>query len=126
MGDHRLAHRADRLRQRGQQVLARGLDALVLGRELARHQVRVAELVALAPGDVGEADRERREPALALLGEHRHDQARVQPAREQDADGHVGDHAPPHGALQRLAHRLRPVLRAPAERSGSRANGGSQ
>ena len=124
VGDHRLAHRGDRLRERLDELVRADADLVVVGPELARDEVRERELVALAAARVGEADRERRQPALALLGEQRHDQARVQPAGEQDADGHVGDHPPPHGDAQRLAAARRAT--PPRALAASRSCGGFQ
>ena len=86
-------------------------DLVVVGLELARDEVGELELVALAPARVGEADRERGQAALALLGEQRDDQARVEPAGEQHADRDVGDHPPPDRDAQRLEQRVPPVLR---------------
>ena len=115
----------DRVRERGDQLVGADADLAVVGVERLRHGVGELELVALAVADVGEADRERRQPALALLGQQRDDQARVDPARQQDADRHVGDHPPPHGDAQRLQQRLAPLLRRPAA-SSARVCGGSQ
>ena len=127
MGDHRLAHRPDRAGQRVEQLAAADADAVVVGREALGDQVGVGELVALAPADRLEADRERGQAALALLGQQADDQARVQAAGEQDPHGHVGDHAPPDGVAQGLEHELR--CHSSGERPASwarRANGGSQ
>ena len=110
MRDHRLAHGLDRLRQRVDQPPAADPHLVVVGAELARDQVGELELVAGALADVLEADRERRQPGLALAGEQRDDQRGVQAAAEQDPDRHVGHHPAPDGALERLAHRVRPVV----------------
>ena len=110
--DHRLAHRGDRLRERLHELVRADADLVVVGRELGRDRSEKRELVALAAARVGEADRERRQPALALLGQQRHDQARVQPAGEQHADRHVGDHPPPHGHAQRVQQRVAPLASA--------------
>jgi hypothetical protein len=75
----------------------------VVGAELLRDGVGVAELVALhglaglAVGAVAsrEADTEGAQ-VLAGLGEERDDEAGVQAAEEQDADVDVGDRAAAH------------------------------
>ena len=65
-----------------------------VGVELLGDDVGVGELVAALPGRRLEADAERGQPALALLGQQRHDVAGVEPAGEQHPDRHVGDHPP--------------------------------
>jgi hypothetical protein len=111
--DHRLGHRRDRLRERVHELVRADADLAVVGPEHGGDRVGVLELVALAPAGVGEADRERGQAALALLGEQRDDQARVEPARQQHPDRDVGDHPAPHRDAQRLEQRVLPVLRRP-------------
>ena len=60
---------------------------MVVGAVALGEQPREAALVEAA---LVEADRERAHRARPLGGE-RGERARVDPAREQDADGHVGD-----------------------------------
>ncbi len=67
---------------------------MVVGAEMAGNDVGVGELVAGLAADRLEADRERRQPVLALLRQQPHDQARVQPARQQHPDLDVGHEAP--------------------------------
>ena len=110
MRDHRLAHGLDRLRQRVHEPAAVDPQLAVVGAELARDQVGELELVAGAVADVLEADRERRQPGLALVREQRDDQRGVQAAGEQDPDRDVGHHPAPDGALEHLAQRVRPVV----------------
>ena len=60
-------------------------------------QPRVGELVERA---LLEADRERPHRLGALLRRERRQRGRVDPAREQDADGDVGEQVRPHGVAQ--------------------------
>ena len=86
----------------------------VLGREALGHDARVRALVVLRVAR--EADRERLDAAARGAGHERHDRRRVEPAREEGAERHVG-HEPPldRGLEQRpeallglgVAHRLR-------------------
>ena len=71
------------------------------------------ELVALPAAGRLEADAEGRQAVLARLGEQPDDEAGVQPAGQQHADRHVGDHP----ALDRDPQRLRG--RRPPSRSAS-------
>ena len=113
MGHHRLAHRGDRAVERGDHARRRDREPVVLGRELLRDQVGVAELVALAAAAGLEADRERLQPALAGLGEQRDDEARVQAPGEQDADRDVGHHAAVDRGAQRVEQGVLPVVLVP-------------
>ena len=90
-------------------------------------QVGVVELVAgLAAGGL-EADAERAQAVLALLGEQRDDQAGVEAAGQQHADRHVGDHPARHRDAQRVEH-ARPASPARTSRRGpgSRRKAGDQ
>ncbi len=98
---HRLGHRRDGVGQCLQHVGGRDADLVVPGAELLGHDVRVLELVAGFPADRLEADRKSFQTRLPQLGEQRHDQARIDAAREQHADRHVGDHAALDGSAQR-------------------------
>ena len=110
MADHGFAHRRDGARDGGQEAVPADPDLVVPGVELLGDEVGVRELVAALPGRRLEADAERGEPALALLGQQRHDVARVEPAGEQHADRHVRDHPALDRGPQRLVDRLGPLL----------------
>ena len=77
-------------------------DLVVVGAEVARHEARVGELVvARVPA------RRRRVRAHRHVGElgHERDVGRgVQAAREEDAERHVGHHAPADRLAQPVAH----------------------
>ena len=81
----------------------RGVDAglVVAGAEGARRRGGLGELVARPPRV--EADREGAHRLVARLGHERQDGARVEPPREEAAEGHVADEAaldgPAHEAL---------------------------
>ena len=77
------------------------------GPELLGDPPRVRQLVELL---VVEADRERPHRLAGLLGHRRHDGRRVDPAREEGAERHVGDHAPPGRLAERRADALAPLL----------------
>lgn len=79
--DHRLTHRAHSAGKGVDDIVVSDLDAVVIGGQLARDQVGVEELVALAAGRVAEADREGRQLLLALVSEQGHYHARVKAAR---------------------------------------------
>src|SRR5690349_20179861 len=66
------------------------------------------------PPPESKPNRERREACLARLGQQRDGEAGVQAAREQDADGDVGDHPAFDRGAQRPEQRRLPVLLAPA------------
>ena len=55
---------------------------------------------------VAERERERAQLVVGLLDGERRRQARVEPAREVAADGHVGAQAQAHGVAQQLAQLL--------------------
>lgn len=112
VGDHRLAHRADRALQRGQHPGGVDADLVVVGAEPLGHDVGVDEFVTLDAADRFEADGEGRQscwPASAS----RPTIAGVHPAREQAADRHVGDQAALDGGTQRVENRVLPVAFAP-------------
>ena len=88
------------------------------GVELLGHDVRVGELVADLAATGLEADAERGEPALTLLGQQRHDVAGVDAAGEQHPDRHVGDHPPLDRGLQALVDRLGPLRAGVVQRAG--------
>src|SRR3954447_6382943 len=90
------------------QLVGADPDAVVVGAEVVGDHVGVGELVALLTADRLEADREGRQPGLALLREHAHDQAGVQAPGEQHADRDVGDQTPPDGRPQRVLDRVLP------------------
>ena len=76
----------------------------------SRDEVGVPELVALLVADRLEADAERRQPVLAGLGQQADDEARVEAAREQHADRHVGDEPALDGEAQRRLDRVAPLV----------------
>ena len=122
MADHRLAHRPRRRgRAPGSISLRRDQHAGVVGAEALGDQVGVPELVALVAADRLEADAERLEALLALLGEQPDDQAGVEAAGQQHADRDVGDQPPLDREPQRRRGR-RPPSRAATSRlrAGSR------
>ena len=94
----------------------RGVDAdlVVVGAEVAGDDVGVLELVALLAARGLEADGEGLQAVLSRLGEQADDQAGVQPAGQQAADGDVGDEAPLDRGAQRGEDRLLPVALGPA------------
>ncbi len=100
---------------------------MVARTEVLRDEVGVVELVAGLAACRLEADAEGRQVGLPLTCEQCHDQAGVDPARQQHAHGHVGDHAPRHRDPQPLEHLLLPVA-APSSTgcSGSRLCEGDQ
>ena len=75
---------------------------MVVGPEALGDDPRQGSLVELA---LVEADRERAHLPRGLRGE-RGQHARVDPAREEDADGHVGDQVRPNRVAQPLAQLL--------------------
>ncbi len=109
VADHRLAHRRNRAVECGKHPVGPDLDLGVVGRETVGDELRVGVLVARAAADLLEADVERLQVRHARLGEQRDDQAGVEAAREQHADGYVGDHPPPDRRTQRLDHGVAPV-----------------
>src|SRR5690606_6279449 len=64
--------------------------------ECPRDEIRVSKLVAFLAAGRLEPDRERLETLDALLGQQRDDEARVETARQQHPDRHVGHHAAPN------------------------------
>jgi hypothetical protein len=82
---------------------------VVRGAEGPRHEIRVAELVALLLADVLEADRESLQPGNALPGQQPGDQARVEAAGQQHADGYVAGQAAPHRRAHCVQDGLFPV-----------------
>jgi hypothetical protein len=82
----------------------------VIGGEALGDEIGIDELVALLAVGLLEADGEGLEVLLALLGEEPDDDARIDAAREQHADRHVGDHAALDGAAQLVEHHVAPVL----------------
>ena len=66
---------------------------------------------ALVVAVVAEADRERPHRLDDARGHLGDDDARVDAAREQRAERHVGDEPPPDGRADRLADELEPVAR---------------
>ena len=120
MADHGLAHGVDGAAHRREQAPVVDADLVVIGGERLRDQVGVGELVAAQAAYRFEADAEGRQAALAALREQRDDEARVEPARQQHADGHVGDHATLDGQPQLGEQRLLPLA------VGQRARGANE
>ena len=97
----------------GSMRLGRDRDPVVVGAEVARRPVRrSANSSPSRPPTSSKPMLNVSQPALAGLGEQRHDQARVEPAGEQDADRDVGDHAPLDRAS--AARRARRRCQSPA------------
>jgi hypothetical protein len=117
---HRLAHCRHGPFHRGQEPVAADPDLVVLGLELAGHEVGVEELVAALAAARLEPDAERGEPALPLLGQQRHDVAGVDAAGQQHPDRHVSDHPPLDRQLQLLVQGLRPFRLGQAGVPGER------
>ena len=80
-----------------------------------------ARVGALVVARVGEADRERAHRLGRGLRHRRDDDRRVDPAREQRAERHVGDEPPPHRRAHLVADALEPRLDRPAVRARGRA-----
>ena len=113
----RLVERPDDRREHRLHV---GLEDLlvVIGLEALRDEPGVRQLVVRGRS-AAEAYREGRDPArrhLAHAGDHG---ARVDAAREEDAERHVAFEASPHRLAQSLSHR-RGVFRGPGPRSRRR------
>ena len=75
--------------------------------------VRVVVLVARLACCGVESDAERGQTVLALLGQQRHHHRRVDTARQQHPDRHVGHHPARHRHPQRVDQRVLPVLLRP-------------
>ena len=89
------------------------MDLVVVGVEGLGDQVGVEVLVAgFASGGV-EANAERGQPVLALLGQQRHHDRGVDATRQQHAHGHIGDHPAFHRGTQRIHHSDLPVADRP-------------
>ena len=83
MADHRFTHRGNGFRHRGRQERGVDVDLVVVGVEGLGDQVGIEVLVAgFAVGGV-ESDTERGQPVLALLGQQRHHDRRVDATGEQ-------------------------------------------
>jgi hypothetical protein len=114
MARHRFGHRCHGTRDGWGQVRGVDVQPLVAGPEGFGNQVRVLELVASIPACAVEPNAERGKPVLALLGQQRNQQARIQPSGQKDTYRHVGHHPPSYCRPQRLSHRLLPVPCGPA------------
>ena len=102
----RLVERGREPRQRRRRV---GLehDLLVPRRVAIRHRARERPLVVAI---VGEPDGERAHRLGRRVRHQRDDHGRVDPAREQRTERHVGHEPLPHRVGDRLAHALEPRL----------------
>ncbi len=89
--EHRLGHLLHRFRQAAQHLRIGDQVLVVAGAVHRRHRVGVFEFVAALFRLVLEADREGHQVRHALLGQQRHQQARIESAGEQHADLDVGN-----------------------------------
>ena len=106
---HGFAHRRDRTGQGTEHPFGRDPEAVVVGVEPRGHQVRPAELVALLVAGALEADAERGEASLALLGQQGDDEAGVEPAGEEHAHRDIGDETPANRQAECRFDRLPPI-----------------
>ena len=127
MGDHRLAHGA-RSPRAAPAAGDRRRPGSGGGRSrIARHQVGVARTrCPRARPRRGKPIENVSRPRWPCLGEQRDDQARVQPAREQDARPARRPPSAVDRDAQRLEQRVLPVLRRPVRARRVAREGGSQ
>jgi hypothetical protein len=89
---YRLVERARDLGQQRREARRVEPEVVVRAADVSRHEVGEGALVVLvrvAAARVAEPHRERVDPRVGLRRERRHDRA-VEPARQEDADRHVG------------------------------------
>jgi hypothetical protein len=87
---------------------------------LVQHQLVVVGLVVLGDeagvgqlvGRLAEPQAEGLDRPAVAAAHHRHDRARVDPARQRDAEGHVGEELADHRCLVVLADAVDPVVAA--------------
>lgn len=88
MADHRFGHRLNRGLEQGSRSLWGNVDAMVLGCEIVSAITSEYWNFVAFPTTHGlEADRERRQAGLALLGQQRHDQRESSPPESRTPTG---------------------------------------
>ena len=91
-------------------------ECVVVGAKMLRHRAGVVGLVVLAFLEADGVGLDR--PRARRLHQRRH-RARIDPAREKDAQRDVGDHAPPHRVRQQIVEVDRRLPLVALERFGA-------
>ena len=119
MGDHRLAHRADRPVERGQHPVGGDVDPVVVGVEGLGDQVRVAKLVALPLAHVVEADAEGRQAPLSLSASRATIRLESRPPDSSTPTGTSATIRRSTAVAQSVQHRVGPVARVQSAASAA-------
>ncbi len=121
---HGLGHVLHGLGDGGHQVRGGHVQAVVGGAEAPGHHAGVLQLVALHPVHAVEADAERGDLPPVAVGQQRHQQARVHPAREQHGDLPGPRESATDGGQQRVVHVVAPAVLGRLVRHGLVGRGG--